>query len=372
MEFTIKRDLFLVGIQKTLGIVEKKTTMPILSNLLIRAGSNQVTIMATDREIGLVADYEAEVLREGEITLSARKLHEMVREIQGEMIHVIKNEKDVVILTCNKVTYRVPGIPADDYPVVADQGDVPFHKVKGAVLKELIRKTSFAMSTDEMRKTLCGVLMETEKVGETFWIRMVATDGHRLSLMKTDTGEKDFMVVERSVIIPRKALMEIRRLVDDEPGEVFLGVRQGVCIVKTDHTMLKVSLVDGEYPDYRRVIPAEKGMILQIEKDKFLHAIRRMGVISSERYNGVIVTLAEGKIILNSNNPDVGEANDEIDVVYAGEGRSVGYNVTYLADALDVIDEGQITFEIGEGMKPGIVRAVGNDDYFCIVMPLKL
>ena len=134
MEFNIKRDLFSVGIQKTLGIVEKKTTMPILSNLLLRAGQKRVTIMATDREIGLVADYEAEVLRDGEITLSARKLHEMVREIQGDTIHVIKNERDIVILTCNKATYRIPGIPADDYPVVADQEDIPFYKVNGCLL----------------------------------------------------------------------------------------------------------------------------------------------------------------------------------------------------------------------------------------------
>ena len=372
MEFNIKRDLFSVGIQKTLGIVEKKTTMPILSNLLLRAGQNRVTIMATDREIGLVADYEAEVLRDGEITLSARKLHEMVREIQGETIHVIKNERDIVILTCNKATYRIPGIPADDYPVVADQEDIPFYKVKGGILKDLIRKTAFAMSTDEMRKTLCGVLMETEKTGETFLIRMVATDGHRLSMMKMETGEKDFLTMEKGVIIPRKGLGEIRRLVEDESGDVFLGVRQGMCIVKTDHTLLKVSLVDGEYPDYRRVIPAEKGVILGIEKDKFLHALRRMSVISSDRYNGVIITLSPGKIVLNSNNPDVGEANDEIDVVYEGEGKSVGYNVTYLTDAIDVIDEERIDFEIGEGMKPGIVRAVGNENFFCIVMPLKL
>jgi DNA polymerase-3 subunit beta len=159
---------------------------------------------------------------------------------------------------------------------------------------------------------------------------------------------------------------------EDEPGDVFLGVRQGMCIIKTDHILLKVSLVDGEYPDYRRVIPAEKGVILEIGKDKFLHALRRMSVISSDRYNGVIVTLDADKIVLNSNNPDVGEANDEIEVIYAGESKSVGYNVTYLADAIDVIDEERIVFEVGEGMKPGIVRAVGNEDYFCIVMPLKL
>lgn len=372
MEFNIKRDLFSAGIQKTLGIVEKKTTMPILSNLLLRAGPNRVTIMATDREIGLVADYEADVVREGDITLSARKLHEMVRESQGDAIHVVKNERDVVILTCGKAVYRIPGIPADDYPLVVDQGDLAMHKIKAAILKEMIRKTAFAMSADEMRKTLCGVFLETEKNGESFIIRMVATDGHRLAMMKMDTGEKDFLMLEKGMILPRKGLGEIRRLVEDEAGDVFIGVQQGTCIVKTDHTLLKVGLIDGDYPEYRRVIPVERGVVFRLAKDKFLHALRRMSVIASDQYNGVILTLSADKMVLNSNNPDVGEANDEIDVIYAGETKNVGYNVTYLTDALEVIDEEQVDFEIGEGMKPGIVRAVGNENYFCIVMPLKL
>jgi DNA polymerase-3 subunit beta len=214
--------------------------------------------------------------------------------------------------------------------------------------------------------------METEKKGETFSLRMVATDGHRLAMMKMDTGERVFLALEKGVIIPRKGLVEIRRLVEDEAGELWIGVRQGMCIVKSDHTLLNVSLVDGDYPDYRRVIPAERGVILTMGKDPFMHALRRMAVISSERYNGVIMTLSTEKLVLNSNNPDVGEANDEIEVVYEGDGKSVGYNVTYLTDAIDVIDEAQVEFEIGEGMKPGIVRAVGNENYFCIVMPLKL
>ncbi len=371
MEFNVKRDIFLTGIQKTLGIVEKKTTMPILSNLLLRAADDRLTIIATDREIGLVADYEAEIIQGGEITLSARKLHEMVREIQGEKIHVVKNERDMVMITCNKAVYRIPGIPADDYPVVG-QEEIPQCRIKGGVLKELIRKTAFAMSTDETRKTLNGVFLETEKSAETSMIRMVATDGHRLALMKIDTGEKDFLDLEKGVIVPRKGIGEIRRLVDEELGDMSLGIGKGMLIIKTDHTLLKVSLIDGEYPDYSRVIPVGKGLVVTLEKDKFMHALRRMSVISSERYNGVIITISEGRLVMNSTNPDVGEANDEIDISYSGEERSTGYNVTYLADAVEVVDEGQVEFEIGAGMKPGVVRSIGNENYFCIVMPLKL
>ena len=246
------------------------------------------------------------------------------------------------------------------------------HKIKGSMLREMIRKTAFAMSTDEMRKNLNGVFLETEQSGENLLIRMVATDGHRLAMMKMDVGEEDFLIMEKGVIIPRKGLGEIRRLVEDVPGDVFIGIRQGMCIVKTDHVLLKVSLVDGEYPDYKRVIPAEKGIVVGVEKDKLLHSLRRMSVISSERYNGVILTLSNGRVVLNSTNPDVGEANDEIEVSYEGEERSVGYNVTYLADAIEVIDEERVEFEIGVAMKPAVIRAVGNENYFCIVMPLKL
>lgn len=372
MEFNIKKTLFSVGIQKTLGIVEKKTTMPILSNLLIRTQGDRIKIIAADREIWLVADYEAEIIREGDITLSARKLHEMVREIQGEIIHVSKNEKDVVILTCKKEVYRIPGIPADDYPTVEDPEGLPMYKIKGAVLGEMIRKTVFAISIDEMRKNLTGVFFETEHNSEASLIRMAATDGHRLSVMKIGVGEKDFLEMEKGVIIPRKGLGEIRRLVEDESGDVLMGINKGTCTLKTDHTLLKVSLIDGEYPDYRRVIPVERGIVVGVGKNTFLHALRRMSVISSERYSGVIITLSNDRMVLNSTNPDVGEANDEIEVSYQGEERSVGYNVTYLIDAIDVIDEEWVDFEIGMAMKPAVIRAVGNENYFCIVMPLKL
>jgi DNA polymerase-3 subunit beta len=160
--------------------------------------------------------------------------------------------------------------------------------------------------------------------------------------------------------------------VDDEQGDVLLGVRQGICVVKTDHVLLRVSLIDGDYPEYKRVIPTEKGLVVSVDKSAFSHALRRMSVISSERYNGVIVTVSENKMVLNSTNPDVGEANDEIEVSYQGDEWSVGYNVSYLADAVDVIDEERVDFEIGVGMKPGVIRGSGNDRYFCIVMPLKL
>jgi len=373
MKFSIQRESFLEGIQKTLSIVEKKTTMPILNNVLIRAEKNKITIVATDREIGLVADYEAEILDKGDVTVSARKLYEMIREIEGDTVQFEANENHRVTLTSQKIIYKIPGLPADDFPSVTDdRNELNFYKIKGQLIERLIRKTSFAMSADEMRKNLNGVFFETIDDGGKNKLRMIATDGHRLAMANVDTEGTPFPQMEKGVIIPRKGLGEIRRLIEDAPEEIFIGVRQGMCIIRTDSTMLRVSLVDADYPDYKRVIPTEKGVLVQFDKDAILHALRRMSVISSERYSGVIIKLEKGRMVLESANPDVGEAKDEIEVDYHDKEFSVGYNVKYLIDAIEVIDEKTLIFEIGAGMKPGVIRPAENDDYLCIVMPLKI
>lgn len=373
MKFSIQREFFLEGIQKTLSIVEKKTTMPILNNVLIRAEKNKITIVATDREIGLVAGYEAEILDKGDVTVSARKLYEMIREIEGDTVQFEANENHRVTLTSQKIIYKIPGLPADDFPSVTDdRNELNFYKIKGQLIERLIRKTSFAMSADEMRKNLNGVFFETIDDGGKNKLRMIATDGHRLAMANVDTEGTPFPQMEKGVIIPRKGLGEIRRLIEDAPEEIFLGVRQGMCIIRTDSTMLRVSLVDADYPDYKRVIPTEKGVLVQFDKDTILHALRRMSVISSERYSGVIIKLEKGRMVLESANPDVGEAKDEIEVDYHDKEFSVGYNVKYLIDAIEVIDEKTLIFEIGAGMKPGVIRPAEKDDYLCIVMPLKI
>jgi DNA polymerase-3 subunit beta len=329
--------------------------------------------VATDREIGLVADYDAEIITEGHVTVSARKLYEMIRDIQGDSIQFESNESHRVTVTCQKIMYKISGLPADDFPsVIDDRGDVVFHTMKGQLIEELISKTSFAMSGDEMRKNLNGVLFETIDDGGKKTLRMVATDGHRLAIANADIGEEASFTLEKGIIIPKKGLNEIKRLIEDAPEEVSLGVRQGMCIVKTNSTMLRVSLVDAEYPDYRRVVPAEKGIVIKFEKNALLHALRRMSVVSSERYSGVIFTLSDGKMMLESTNPDVGEAKEEIEVAYHDQNISMGYNVKYLIDAIEVIDEETVIFEMGVGMKPGVIKPASNDEYVCIVMPLKV
>ncbi len=369
MEFKINRNTFLDGIQKTLGIVEKKTTMPILNNVLLKAEANKLKIIATDREISLISDYEAEIVEKGEITISAKKLYEMVREIQGEVISFTQNN-NVVKISCQRAVYKIPGLPAEDFPSIADDHDVQLFNIKGTIIKDLINKTAFAMATDEMRKNLNGVLLEAVSDESNNVLRMVATDGHRLAVAK-DVISEPFLETGKGVIIPRKGLMEVKKIIDENES-VKIGIHKNMFVIKTDSTLLKVSLVDADYPDYKRVIPAEKGINIVLEKESFLHALRRMNVVSSERYGGVILSFSEGKLTLNSTNLDVGEATEEIDITYSGEDMDVGFNVNYLIDAISVISKESILFEVGSGIKPSVIKQTEGDDYLCIVMPLKI
>ncbi|NLN60299.1 MAG: DNA polymerase III subunit beta [Deltaproteobacteria bacterium] len=371
MNFTIKREVLLDGLQKTLGIVEKKTTLPILSNILLEAEDGLIKVVATDREISLVARYEASVTEAGKTTLSAKKLYEIVREIWGEEVHVSMDSRNIVTLTCQKTVYRIMGISADDYPSVVAEENIPLYPVSGNLLKEMVRKVYSAMSTDELRRNLNGIFLQIEKNSEGVTIRMVSTDGHRLSMVHKNLDATEFLDVPAGVILPRKGIGEIRKLVESDPEHVSIGLMGQMFIVRTTNVMLKVSLVNAEYPDYKRVIPTETGTVLFLPRDDFLHALRRMWVVvSSEEFRTVLLTIYENRMVLQSQHADVGEAREEIDVSYDGEKLEVGYNADYLMDAIEVVDGETIAFELGSGRKPGIVRSAGQDDYSCVVMPL--
>lgn len=373
MDFTIKRDVFLEGVQKTLGIVDKKTTLPILNNILIEAEENRVRIVATDREISLIARYDAQVSDPGKITLSAKKLYEMIREIQGEDVHVATDDRNIVTLTCQKAVYRIMGISADEYPSVVAEENVPLFPISGTMIREMIRKVFFAMSTDELRRNLNGIFLQTEKRPEGYTIRMVTTDGHRLSASYKNLETTEFLDIPVGIILPRKGVTEIRKVVEDDPEHVSIGLMGQMFIVQTGNVLLKVSLINAEYPDYKRVIPTDKGTVLFLPKDDFLHALRRMWVVvSAEEFRTVLLTIADNRMVLQSQNADVGEAKEDIDVSYTGDAIEVGYNADYLIDAIEVIDEETISFELGAGRKPGIIRSASHEEYLCVVMPLMI
>ena len=379
MQFKIKRDVFLESIQKTLGIVERNAVTPILNNILIRTGKDRITIIATDREIGVTSHYDAEIISDGEITLSARKLFEMIREIDGKEISFKKNENNQVNLICRKIVCNIPGIPVDDFPVFPDDDDLIFRKVRNVHIKEMIDKTFFAMSKDDMRSNLNGVFLQSEKndlqpvtPAEGHIMRMVATDANRLSLVTLKGDGSEFPNVDDGIILPRKGVGEIRKLVDDGSDYTEIGVKGGICVLRKDNTVLRVSLIDSIYPDYKKVVPADSGIQVTLGKDQILHSLRLMSVVSSEKNWGVKIKIMEGSMALNLTNADIGEANEEIDISYSGEEIEAAYNVNYLIDAIQVIKGKNVSFEMREGLRPCVISEVGNDSYISVIMPLKI
>lgn len=372
MEFTVDRYVFHEAVQRTLGIVERKTTIQILNNILIKAGDNMVRIVATDREIGLVADYEAQVLSGGEITLNAKKLNEMIREMDGDSILFKTNENNQAHIVSGNAEYRIPGISSKDFPEVRQEEDVSFFTLPSKILRNMIRKTYYAVSADENRASLNGAFFK--KDGKIF--EMVATDGHRLALVREEIplnpGETDDGITVEGVVIPRKGLNEIRKIVEDGIGTVDMGIRNHVCVIKRQDSMLRVSLVDALYPDYRRVIPTDQGVAVHMDKKKIMQSLRRMAVMSTEHYNGVIITLRDGSMTLNSTNPDLGEANEEIAVDFRDGTFSVGYNIRYLIEGIESIDDDMISFEMRSKGGPGVIRIPDDDTYLGIVMPITI
>ncbi|HHT9139101.1 MAG TPA: DNA polymerase III subunit beta [Candidatus Wunengus sp. YC60] len=374
MDFNIPRNTLLAGIRKTLGIVEKKTTQPILNNVLLRIKENRLTIIATDVETTLVANYGAEVLSGGEITVSAKKLYEMIREIPEGIVHVKRNEGNTLVVSCQKAVYRISGIPAEEFPSIGEENsELSLCPLEKGILLDLIGKSFFAISQDETRPNLTGAFLEAEESGGgSSILRMVATDGHRLAVVDSvPTGQK-VSCLPKGVIIPRKGLLEIKRLLEeDNTGDVFFGIDGGLCVIKSGEDVLKVSLIDAEFPNYRRVIPQEKGINVSVEKEKILHALKRINVISSEGYGGVVVNVKENLMVLTFQDSEVGDASDEIEIKYTGEEIIKSYNINYFLAAVEVIDDQQVNFEIGIDSKPSVVRGSGNDRYMCIIMPLK-
>jgi DNA polymerase-3 subunit beta len=352
MEFTIKKNIILDGIKNTLGVVSNKTTLPILNNVLVVA-TDKIKIIATDREISLITLHEATVSVCGETTISARKLYELLREIESEYVEfkLIGNQ---MTITGGKAVFKIPTISTEDYPSIKEDSE-GFFKISGKKLDDMISKTVFAISTDEMRPQLSGAYFKcAEGMAE-----MVSTDGHRLAISNKEIDS----ISTPGIIIPKKGLIEISKFAEVDNIEMAISDR---CIVRSGDSTLIVSLIDSEFPDYNRIIPQDKDGVA-INRDEMISSLKRINVVSSERFSSVKIEIAENKITFSSSNPDIGEAKDEIDIEYNGEPLVAGFNIRYLIEAFSSASE-PVSFSIN-GTGPSVVKSEG---YKCIVMPVNL
>jgi DNA polymerase-3 subunit beta len=372
MDLRVAKSEFIQGLYLTQGVVEKRNTLPILANVLIESTGNEIVLTATDLEVGIRKTCSGKIARPGAITLNARKLYEIVRELPTDQLTLRTGEGGWVEVSGGKSRYRMVSMDPKEFPSipastpVAKKGGVAM-TLNAGVLAEMIEKTLFAVSTDETRLSLGGVFLESIDKNQ---VRMVATDGHRLSFVEREIPGVD---LKPGVILPRKGLVEAKRLLEDTEGDVTFSVAGNLARVERAGVELFMRLIEGEFPDYRQVIPKESKRRVRVDREILFGALRRVSILSSERSRGVKLRLQPGMLEVLTTNPDIGEAMEEIEVDYAGDEFSIGFNARYLLDVLQLAGvTGTVDLGLTDEVSPGILRLQDDEGYSYVVMPMRL
>lgn len=372
MEFTIEKELFVKALQKIQGIVEKRNTMPILSNVLIEAGEETLTFTATDLEVGMKSTYSANVISKGRITLSAKKLYEIIRELPDEQIRLVTKDNDWVDISCGKAKFTIVGLSPDEFPFFPKISEDSFISLKSDVLSRMIEQTSYAICHDETKYNLNGILFKISKEEDQQILRLVATDGHRLCVAEQGINEVDIEMLDKGVIFPKKGIFELKKLCDEEQSDILLGfIDNSVAVIKGNTTVV-MRLVDGEFPDYTRVIPVGNNREIFVRREIFLHSLKRMAILSSEKFKGIKFEIENGVMEISSSNPELGEAREELEVRYEGERITTRFNARYLIDVLNVLGGEEILLLLRDEMSPAILKPATNNEFLSVVMPMRL
>jgi DNA polymerase-3 subunit beta len=374
MKLSIEKADLQRGLARLQAIVEKRSSMPILANVLVTASgkgdTGRLELAATDLEVGIRGAQPAKVQKPGALTISARKLYDIVRELPDESISLEATSNAYLDLRCGRSRFTLAGTDAEEYPSLPDFAPGRMVRLQAAVLSQMIEGTMYAASQDETRYNLNGVYFEV--LPETGRIRMVATDGHRLALVERTAGS-DVSGLASGVIVPRKGLAELKRLVDEQDAdEVEIGFEGNSGLVKKADVTLVMRLIEGEFPNYKQVIPKQSDHHLTVSAEALVRALRRVALLSAEHSRAVKVELAEGKLLLSSKTPDLGEAQEELDVDYAGPSVSIGFNARYLLDCLGALGAKEIRLGLRDGGSPVEVRPTDDLESVAVVMPMRL
>lgn len=376
MKVRIGREELLTGLQRVQGVVEKRNTMPILSNILLEAKHDGAEIVATDLEIGMRGLYKATVLEAGGVTISARKLYEIIKELPSGDIELTSGDNNWTTIQAGKSQFKVVGLPSADYPALPSIEREGLTPLAGAGLLELIRKTLFAAGDNDARYILNGLLVNlttTEK--KTTLLRLVGTDGHRLAVAEHEVGTAGAKPPTQDIkaIIPKKAAQEMRRLLEEGgDAEPLIGFTKNLMIFRKSGLLLTSRLMEGNYPNYQQVVPKESGRRITVDRVLLESALRRVSVLSKDKANAVKVTFASGGMTLFSSNPDYGEATEEIVARYDGESLNTGFNARYLLDALSVMDGASVSLQMDTALSPCLIQEAESPGFKCVVMPIKI
>jgi DNA polymerase III subunit beta len=375
MKVRIGRDELLTGLQRVQGVVEKRNTMPILSNVLLEARQEGAEIVATDLEIGMRGLYKATVLETGGVTISARKLFEIIKELPSGDIELTTGENNWTTIQAGKSQFKIVGLASADYPALPAIEREGLTPLSGDGLLELIHKTLFAAGDNDARYILNGLLVTLINTEKKTTLRLVGTDGHRLAVAEQEMGQAGGKGVPQEIkaIIPKKAAQEMRRLLEEGgDGEPLIGFAKNLMIFRKSGLLLTSRLMEGNYPNYQQVIPKEGGRKIIVNRTELESALRRVSVLSRDKASAVKVSFEPGKMTLFSSSPDYGEATEELSARYEGEALSSGFNARYLLDVFSVMDGESVTLQIETPLSPCLIQESESPGFKCVVMPIKI
>jgi DNA polymerase-3 subunit beta len=377
MNFEIDKREFIKGLGLMQSVAGRKTTLPILSHILLEWDKNSLYLTGTDLETGIREELIAKIHQKGKASVSSKKLYEIVRELPDETIHIQKKDNQWITLQCGKSTFNLAGLDPEEFPSFPTYQEESFSTVSTRLIREMIEKTVFAASNEESRYHLNGVLFVQNKQGGKEILRMVATDGHRLSLIDRE-NQKIRGIEEKGIILPKKGILEIKKIIGERDGEGEMGIYFNTThgFFKMGKSLTVIRLIDGEFPEYEQVVPKGNDKKLVMVKEKVVSSLKRVSTMASERMEGVKFSLKKNSVEMSSYHQDFGDAKEEVEVAYEGPPIQIGFNAKYLIEALNVIDAEEVLLELKDEGSPGILRPTpstpGPSDQLCIIMPMRL
>lgn len=367
MHIRVERDAFVDALGPVQGVVEAKKTLPILSHLLLEASPDGVWLFGTDLDVGLRRGLTAEVASPGAVALSAKKLYEIARELPQATVELQADADLQVAIRCQRSSFRMKGLPRDEFPSLPDlKGDDKI-TLETRLFRDMLRKTLFAVSSDQTRYALTGVLVQVQAEE----IRMVATDGHRLALVRAPRRVgKGGDTLE--ALVPKKAMVEAAKITREEGGDVHVWLAENQLILQQETSTLVARVIDGQFPNYDQVIPAPGPRRILIRREALQGALRRTSAIMGERTTATEFEFRPGRALVSCVNIDLGEAHEEIEATYDGDGFKAGFNARYVLEFLGAIDAVEVALHITDPLSPALFQAAGDEAYGCVIMPMRL
>ena len=371
MYFEIDKKEFIKGLSLMQSVAGRKTTLPILSHILLEWEEDSLYLTGTDLETGIREELMAKIHQKGKASVSAKKLYEIVRELPEETIHIQKKDNQWITLQCGKSIFNLAGLDPEEFPSLPTYQEGNFSTVSTGLIREMIEKTVFAASNEESRYHLNGVLFVQSKQGGEEILRMVATDGHRLSLVDRQ-NQKISGIEEKGIIMPKKGVLEIKKIIGDRDGEEEMGIyfNSSHGFFKLGKSLTVIRLIEGEFPEYEQVIPKGNDKKLVMAKERMVSSLKRVSTMASERMEGVKFSVKVNSVEMSSTHQDFGDAQEEVEVVYEGPPLQVGFNARYLIEALNVIDTEEVLMELKDEGSPGILRPSSSTRGSPIKFPL--